>query len=133
MSYLLDTNAWVSYLNDPQSAVASKLRTIEDRHIWLCSVVAAELYHGANKSSRVRENLALVTSLVDRFRSIPFDEAAARIYGHIRSDLESKGQRIGPYDLLIAAVALSRDLTLVTHNTGEFGRVPGLRVEDWEV
>jgi tRNA(fMet)-specific endonuclease VapC len=65
-------------------------------------------------------------------RSLPFDDAAAHAYGGIRSELQSAGIIIGPYDLMIAAIALANDLTVVTHNTAEFGRVPGLAIEDWQ-
>ena len=68
-----------------------------------------------------------------QFVSLPFDDAAASVYAIIRAHLESAGTPIGPYDLQIAAIALANGLTLVTHNTREFSRVPGLLLEDWEV
>lgn len=64
--------------------------------------------------------------------TVPFDIAAARHFGTVRASLSRQGQMIGPYDLQIAAIALANDLTLVTHNTREFARVPDLRLEDWE-
>ena len=63
--------------------------------------------------------------------SLPFDDAAAEIYGRIRADLESRGMPIGPNDTMIAAIALANGFTVATHNTAEFGRVSGLQVEDW--
>jgi len=66
------------------------------------------------------------------FISIPFDDTCSDCYGLIRADLSGRGQVIGPNDLMIAAVAKAHDLTLVTHNTREFVRIPGLRIEDWE-
>ena len=71
-------------------------------------------------------------SFFSRYRSLPFDDVAADVYGRIRAELESKGTPIGPNDLLIAAIAVANDLTLVTHNTNEFSRVTGLVLEDWE-
>ena len=68
-----------------------------------------------------------------RTRSVAFDDAAAQAYGTIRADLEQAGRPIGPNDLMIAAITLASGLTLVTHNTDEFQRVPGLTIEDWEV
>jgi tRNA(fMet)-specific endonuclease VapC len=65
--------------------------------------------------------------------NLPFDDFAAEIYGRIRAELEAAGMLIGPYDMMIAAIALANDLTLVTHNTREFGRVAGLKIEDWEI
>ena len=78
------------------------------------------------------ENLAKVDTFLSRFLSLPFDDAAADAYGLIRADLAAHGMAIGPNDLFIASISSARHLTLVTHNVDEFGRVPGLRIEDWE-
>lgn len=77
-------------------------------------------------------NRALVSGLLAQFASVPFDDAAAEEYGKLRAYLSSAGQLIGPNDLLIAAIALANGLTLVTHNTAEFSRVPGLTIDDWQ-
>lgn len=91
------------------------------------------MYYGAYKSSRQQENLALLKNLSACFSSLAFDGMSAQVFGQIRADLQSKGTPIGPYDLQIAAIALANDLTLVTHNTREFSRIEGLRLEDWEL
>jgi len=78
------------------------------------------------------ENIALLYELFADFTSVPFDDEAARKYGEIRSDLARKGTPIGPNDLMIAAIASVHELTIITHNTREFNRVTGLKVEDWE-
>jgi tRNA(fMet)-specific endonuclease VapC len=130
--YLLDTNACIGYLNDNNSLVAQKMATLRLDEIALCSIVAGELYYGAYHSSRRASNLALVDLLFQTFTSLPFDHHAAEVYGRIRADLASAGTLIGPLDLQIAAIALANGLTLVTHNTREFGRVNGLSIEDWE-
>ena len=91
-----------------------------------CSVLKAELLFGAEKSSKrelVHQKLEVFFS---RFKSMPFDDAAANSYGIIRAALETAGQSIGPNDTLIAAIALANGLIVVTHNTREFRRVPGL-------
>ncbi len=67
------------------------------------------------------------------FASLPFDDEAAEVYGKIRAHLATQGTPIGANDLQIASISLEYNLTLVTHNTGEFSRVPGLRLEDWEI
>ena len=85
------------------------------------------------KSERKQENIALAQTLLGAFRSLFFDDAAADHAAHVRAALEAAGTSIGPNDLLIAAIALANGLTLVTHNTREFGRVPGLGIEDWEL
>jgi len=132
MIYLLDTNAWISYLNRRQSQVADRLANTDPGTIRLCSVVKAELYYGACKSARVPENLALLGRLSLQFASVPFDDPAAAEFGKIRARLATVGTPIGPNDLMIAAIAVVNGLTLVTHNTGEFGRIPGLLIDDWE-
>jgi tRNA(fMet)-specific endonuclease VapC len=109
-----------------------RLEAVGDADISLCSVVLAELYYGAAKSISPPKTLAGQAVFVSRFRSLPFDDAAARSYGPIRADLERSGTMIGANDLLIAAIAMANGLVLVTHNLGEFRRIPGLRVEDWE-
>ena len=131
MKYLLDTNAWIRYVNKPRSAIARKLPTLQPDDVRLCSVVLGELYYGAYKSSRPA-NLNVISTLSRQFASLPFDDAAAVIYGRIRAQLATAGALIGPYDLQIAAIALANNLTVVTRNTQEFSRVPGLVIEDWE-
>jgi len=101
------------------------------RDIALCSVVLAELIVGAYKSSQPTANLALIQQLTRQFTCLAFDEASADPYAQTRCQLEKTGQPIGPYDLQIAAIALQHNLTVVTHNVGEFSRVTGLKVEDW--
>jgi tRNA(fMet)-specific endonuclease VapC len=91
-----------------------------------------ELVFGAMRSRDAAENLAKVGTFLSRFVSLPFDDAAADAYGWIRADLTKRGEVIGPYDLLIASIAVARQLKLITHNVEEFGRVPGLEIEDWE-
>jgi tRNA(fMet)-specific endonuclease VapC len=94
-------------------------------------VTCLELVNGAWKSRRKQDNLAKVEELSQLIPVRPLDTAVADHYGRIRSELERKGSSIGAYDLLIAAHALSLDLTLVTNNLREFARIPGLRVENW--
>ena len=132
MIFLPDTNAWIRFLNPGENQVKEHFLSVDPSAIWLCSVVKAELFFGAMKSTRLTENLALLDELFEDFTSVPFDDEAARKYGEIRSDLARKGTPIGPNDLMIAAIALAHESVLITHNTREFKRVVGLKVEDWE-
>ncbi len=132
MLYLPDTNVWIHHLNPALSIAKTKLQSHSPLEIVLCDVVKAELYYGAYKSTRRETNLAVLATLFASFGSLPFDGEAARLSGEIRADLASKGMPIGPYDLQIAAVALVHDCILVSHNTREFSRIAGLRLEDWE-
>lgn len=133
MSHLLDTNSWVDHLRrGPSSNVTTKLAAAPPGSVYLCAVVVAELIYGAVRSGPAHEAVhrALIARLQHQFRSIPFDDKAAEEYGKIRADLAGLGIPIGPNDFLIAAIALANRLTLVTHNTIEFSRVPGLILED---
>lgn len=90
------------------------------------------MFFGAAKSSDPVKTLERQRRFLARFISLPFDSAAAEIYGRIRATMEAAGTPIGAHDLLIATISLSRQLTVVTANTGEFQRVPGLQIENWE-
>lgn len=129
MRYLLDANAVIDALNDPSSAVSRRLRRESPADIAISAVVAHELYYGAFKSARAERNVALVDAL--RFDVLPFDREDARKAGEVRAVLASGGRPIGPYDVLIAGQALSRQVTLVTRNVAEFSRIAGLAMEDW--
>ena len=130
MRYLLDANAIIALLNDATSPIARRVRRHAPRDFGVSAVVIHELYYGAFKSQRVEQNVARVDAL--QFSVLEFDEEDARQAGQIRAHLASKGTPTGPYDVLIAGQAMARQLTLVTHNTTEFQRVPGLKVEDWK-
>jgi len=132
MIFLSDTNVWIRFLNPGKNLVTDRFPAADPSTIWLCAVVKAELFFGAMKSSRIRENIALLDELFADFESLSFDDDAARKYGEIRSDLTRKGTPIGPNDLMIAAIAAVHEAVLVTHNTKEFTRVAGLKIEDWE-
>lgn len=95
-------------------------------------MVKAELLFGARKSERVADNLRLLEAFFARFVSHPFDDASAVEYARLRQDLRASGTPVGPNDLMIAAIAVAQDLTLVTHNVREFSRVAELKVEDWQ-
>lgn len=97
----------------------------------LSVVAVAELRYGADHGARRRANHARVDALIAEIETLDFDVRAAAAYGRVRAQLEAGGTPIGPNDMLIAAHALSRRLTVVTDNTAEFRHVKGLRVENW--
>lgn len=132
MIYLLDTNTCIRYITGRSRAISDRFHEIPRRDIRLCDIVKGEMYYGVYKSLFRESNLALYREFFGEFESLPFDSAAADIYGGIRANLERRGTLIGPYDLQIAAIALANNLILVTHNTREFSRVEALRLDDWE-
>jgi tRNA(fMet)-specific endonuclease VapC len=135
VSHLLDANSLINHLRrGPASNVTTKLAAAPAGSVYLCSVVLAELYYGALHSGAANQapNLALIAKLRQQFVSLPFDDRAAEAYGTIREHLATLGTPIGPADLMIASIAVAHGMTLVTHNTAEFSRVPGLVLEDWQ-
>lgn len=132
MTFLLDTNVCIRYLNGTSQNVLRRLRELDAANVVSCSVVKAELFYGAQRSQDPARSLAAQRRFLLPYRSLPFDDAAAGIAGQIRAHLASEGTAIGPYDLQIAAIAVANGCTLVTHNVREFGRVRELEIEDWE-
>jgi len=130
MAYLLDTNAVIALLNDTTSKTALRARRENPGDVAIPVIVMHELYYGAFRSRRASQNAALIDDL--QFVVLDFDKEDARQAGEVRAMLASRGTPIGAYDVLIAGQAVERNLILVTHNTREFGRVPGLRLEDWQ-
>lgn len=132
MVFLLDSNAWISYMREKSPSLIARVDATPPEELCLSSIVCFELLYGAYRSARPDKNLALLGKLFQRYQLVGFEKSTADVASQLRFDLESLGTPIGPYDLLIAATALVHDLTLVTRNTGEFGRVSNLRVENWE-
>ncbi|MBX3265793.1 MAG: type II toxin-antitoxin system VapC family toxin [Acidobacteria bacterium] len=130
--YLLDTNVCIVYIKFPNSNVLSRIAATPAEEIAVCSVVKYEMFFGSMRSSDPVRSLQIQEAFLEQFESLPFDDTACRHAAKIRADLSRTGTIIGAYDILIAATALANDLTLVTHNVKEFGRVNGLRIEDWE-
>lgn len=114
-------------------ALANRFRTHSRDEISVSSVTKAELVYGVYKSRRVAENLRRIQTFLAPLQSYAFDDACVDHYGRIRVELQRQGRPIGGNDLLIAAIALTHSLTLVTANTREFSRVIGLRIENWEI
>jgi tRNA(fMet)-specific endonuclease VapC len=129
---LLDTNICIYIINAKPAAVLQRFRQYRIGEIGVCSVVAAELAYGVVKSGSLRNRQALEMFLAP-LTILPFDEPAAWAYGELRAVLERKGTTIGSLDMLIAAHALSQQALLVTNNTDEFTRVPGLQLDNWVV
>jgi len=127
---LLDTNICIHIINARPAAVLERFRLYRMGEIGVSSVVAAELTYGVVKSGSSRNRQALEMFLAPLI-ILPFDEAVIWAYGELRAELERKGTTIGSLDTLIAAHALSQGALLVTNNTDEFARVPGLQLDNW--
>jgi tRNA(fMet)-specific endonuclease VapC len=131
MTYLLDTNVCIAAMRgNPQVVQRLTVHSPEECAVSMVSVF--ELYAGVFRCNAPEREREKVTTFLEPLHLLPFDWDAAIKTAEIRYPLEKSGMKIGPYDLQISGQALSLDLTLVTHNTREFKRVSGLRVEDWE-
>ena len=133
MTYFLDTNICVYYLNNSNPAVSKRLEELPTANIKIPSMVAAELLYGAEKSGKREHNLKVFKTFLSVYEIISFDEKSAEHYSVIRAELERKGQIIGGNDIVIAAIVLTNGGVLVTHNADEFGRIKELKTEDWTV
>jgi tRNA(fMet)-specific endonuclease VapC len=132
MTYLLDTNVVVTYLRGKDPLVKQRVDAQSPSDLRVCSVVLGELYYGAALSHQPGANATKVRNFTQALVSLPYDDRSSEEFGNLRAFLEKLGTPIGPYDLMIAAIALTNNVTLVTHNTAEFSRVPGLPLEDWQ-
>ena len=130
LKYLLDTNIVIYVIKQRPAEVLAIFNQHAGR-MAMSAITMAELYHGAEKSERVTQNLAVIEDFSSRLEVLPYTVAAAPHYGAIRSALEKVGQSIGVNDLHIAAHARCQGLVVVTNNLSEFQRVPGLLVENW--
>ncbi|MBP3979315.1 tRNA(fMet)-specific endonuclease VapC [Acidovorax sp. JG5] len=130
LRYLLDTNI-VIYVVKRRPVEVMPIFNANAGRMAISAITLSELMHGAEKSSKVSENLAVIEDFCSRLEVLPYGSKAAQHYGAIRAGLEKIGQPMGVNDLHIAAHARSEGLVMVTHNVGEFARVPALQVENW--
>lgn len=130
LRYLLDTNIVIYVLKRRPIEVLSLFNENASR-MAISAITLSELFHGAEKSTRVSDNLVAIEDFCSRLEVLPYGAKAAQHYGVIRAGLEKTGQPIGVNDLHIAAHARSEGLVVVTNNVGEFARVPALQVENW--
>lgn len=131
MRYLLDTNICIYIAKKKPQHLLSRFERLNTGDTAMSLVTYLELVYGAYKSERTDDNLSTIQQLVSFIPVLSLDISVAHHYGRVRTELERKGTPIGAYDLMIACHAMSMELTLVTNNTREFSRIPGLRVTDW--
>jgi len=130
LKYLLDTNIAIYVIKRRPIEVMGIFNENAGR-MAISAITLSELSHGAEKSAKVAQNLAVVEEFASLLEVLPYTAKASQHYGAIRTSLEKAGRPIGVNDLHIAAHARSEGLTLVTNNLGESERVPGLLTENW--
>jgi tRNA(fMet)-specific endonuclease VapC len=130
MKYMLDTNMCI-YAQKKNESVLAKLKKHWQEGLAISSITLAELEYGVKASAAPEKNSIALMKFLSIVEILPFDTGAAEEYGNICAFLKKKGTPIGTMDMLISAHAKSEGLTVVTHNTREFERVPELKLEDW--
>jgi len=132
MKYILDTNICIYIINKKPDKVLRKFELYPVYEFGISSITHAELQYGVEKSKNKITNQAALDEFLLPLTILPFQgKRLVTCYGEIRVSLESKGQTIGPLDMLIAAHALSLDLTIISNNIKEFSRIPTLKSENW--
>lgn len=131
MQYLLDTNICIYLIKQKPPKVLARFSTLALSDIGISSITVAELEYGVCKSQQQEKNRSALMQFLIPLEIVTFDQAAATVYGAIRSDLENRGLVIGAMDMLIAAHALSLGVTLVSNNVREFSRIGNLSLENW--
>ena len=130
--YLLDTNICIFLIKNKFPKLTNKILSSDSNELFLSSISIAEMEYGASKSqNREKNRQALLDFCTDFNNIIDFTTEDTEAYGLIRAYLENEGKVIGPYDMQIAAQAMTRNLTVVTNNYDEFVRIPWIKVEDW--
>jgi tRNA(fMet)-specific endonuclease VapC len=131
MKFLLDTNICIYIIKQKPLEVLHKFKTYQVGDIGISSITVAELEFGVQKSQCSAKNQQALTQFLLPLKIVNFDNAAATIYDEIRARLEKQGTPIGSLDTLIAAHALSLQVTLITNNIRKFNRVPNLKIKNW--
>ena len=131
--YLLDTNICIYFMKNMYPVLTEKFLSMNPAQLRISSITVFEMEYGAAKSQWGERNRQKMFQFLAPFAILPFTTDDAIAAGKIRAYLAAQGSPIGPYDIQIAAQALARNLTIVTHNTGEFMRIPGLKLEDWVI
>ena len=132
MMYMLDTNALIAAVRHPDWPIRERIRAHLGMDLCISAITYGELEYGIRKSARPDQNRIAINQILLGIRILDFDQRAAAHFGDIIATLENRGQRIGERDMLIAAHARALGYTLITHNTREFDRVDGLKIEDWQ-
>ena len=128
--FLIDTNICIYAMKGTFPSLGQRLLE-EQKSIFVSSVTVGELEYGAAKSRWGERTRQIFQAFLANYEIIPFDEMDAIYFGKLRAELASRSTPIGVYDAMIGAQGVARNLVVVTHNTKEFCRIPGLRVEDW--
>ena len=128
--FLLDTNICISLLKN-QYGIREKIIEVEPKNCFISEITIAELYYGASKSSNKNERIKDVEFIATKFDVLPIFPAL-EVFGDIKTKLESDGNRIDDFDILIGSTALVNNLVMVTDNVKHLERLPDIQIENWK-
>jgi len=131
MKLMLDTNICIYIIKQKPAPVLKRFLEYQLGDIGISAITLSELRFGVSKSLHREKNAEALGEFIIPLEIVAFEEEAAVAYGDIRAALEKAGTPIGAMDMLIAAHAISRGVSLVTNNTREFSRISGLTLADW--
>lgn len=129
--FLLDTNICIYAINGRHPRLTKKLLSVHPSEILVSSITVGEMEYGAAKSHWGERTRQIMHAFLANYDTLPFTEQDAALFGAFRAQLEGAGITIGVLDVMIAAQGIANNLTVVTHNTREFIRIPGIKLEDW--
>ena len=129
--FLLDTNICIYAINGRHPRLTKKLLSVHPSEILVSSITVGEMEYGAAKSHWGERTRQIMHAFLANYDTLPFTEQDAALFGAFRAQLEAAGITIGVLDVMIAALGVANNLTVVTHNTREFIRIPGIKLEDW--
>ena len=130
MRYLLDTNICI-YLLKGMHGIDAKIKSIDIDDLAVSAITIAELLYGAYNSNSIEKNLSKVKSIEETLTVFGLDRECIELYAKIKARLRSEGQILDDFDILIAAIAIESDSTIVTNNTKHFERIEGIKLENW--
>lgn len=130
MQYLLDTDTCIYWLNGKKS-VRDKLLEIGFQEVSICVITVSELYFGAYNSSKIKQNLTTAEIFIQNISILPLSNQTLKQFGQLKAQLRKAGTPVADFDLLIASVAITENLTLVTNNTRHYQRIPNLILDNW--
>lgn len=130
MKYLLDTDICIYWLKG-KTTVKTKVEQVDWSDIAICVITATELYFGAYNPNKVEQNLKTAENFIQSITVLPLSNDTLKKFGQLKAQLRKVGTPVADFDLLIASVAISENLTLVTNNTRHYQRITDLNLDNW--
>ena len=132
MKYLLDTDICIYWLKG-RTTVRAKINRVDRKDLAICVITASELYFGAYNSNKIEQNLRTAETFIQSLTVLPLSNDTLKKFGQLKAELRKAGTPVADFDLLIASVALTENLILVTNNTRHYERIKGLNLDNWSI